>query len=106
LRRFDLVLAPQGSPYRKKVWAALVQLPYGQTRSYAALAAIAGGSARSIGGANAANPIPIIIPCHRVVGTAGPGGYSGGDGLETKHWLLALEQGLAPLGTQADQPPP
>jgi methylated-DNA-[protein]-cysteine S-methyltransferase len=90
---FDLPLAPQGSPYRRRVWQALAEIPYGHTRTYAQIAAMAGGSARSVGGANGGNPIPIIIPCHRVVGTAGLGGYSGGDGLETKIWLLALEQG-------------
>lgn len=93
LRDFDLPLNPSGSAYRLRVWAALRQIPYGQTCSYAALAAAAGGSARSIGGANGANPIPIIVPCHRVIGTAGIGGYSGGDGIATKRWLLALEQG-------------
>ncbi len=90
---FDLPLAPQGSPYRQRVWAALQAIPYGQTRSYAAIAAIAGGSPRSIGGANAANPIPIIIPCHRVTAARGIGGYSGGEGLATKTWLLTLEGG-------------
>ena len=95
LTQFDLPLAPLGSPYRQRIWQALRDIPYGQTASYAAIAARAGGSARSVGGANAANPIPILIPCHRVVGSAGPGGYSGGDGLETKAWLLALEQGTA-----------
>jgi methylated-DNA-[protein]-cysteine S-methyltransferase len=91
LRDFDLPLAPMGSPYRQLVWASLRAIPYGQTRSYAALARSVGGSARSVGGANGANPIPIIIPCHRVVGTAGLGGYSGGEGPATKSWLLALE---------------
>jgi methylated-DNA-[protein]-cysteine S-methyltransferase len=97
LRDFDLPLTPFGSPYRQRIWAALRQIPYGQTRSYAALAATAGGSARSIGGANGANPIPIIIPCHRVVGANTIGGYSGGDGIATKRWLLALEQGSPTL---------
>jgi methylated-DNA-[protein]-cysteine S-methyltransferase len=93
LTTFDLPLAPHGTAYQRSIWAALGAIPYGQTRPYAAIAAAAGGSARSVGGANAANPIPIIIPCHRVVGATGPGGYSGGDGLATKRWLLALEQG-------------
>ncbi|GAN81820.1 methylated-DNA--[protein]-cysteine S-methyltransferase [Acidocella aminolytica] len=87
----DLPLNPGGTAYRRKVWAALRAIPHGETRSYAAIAAIAGGSARSIGGANAANPIPILIPCHRVLATTGLGGYSGGEGLETKRLLLALE---------------
>ncbi len=90
---FDLKLAPMGTPYRQRIWSALCQIPYGETTSYAAIAARAGGSARSVGGANSANPIPILIPCHRVVGTSGPGGYSGGEGVETKGWLLTLEQG-------------
>ncbi len=96
LQVFDLPLAPVGSPYRQRIWQALRDIPYGQTASYAALAARAGGSARSIGGANGANPIPILIPCHRVVGTSGAGGYSGGEGLATKMWLLTLEQGTPP----------
>ena len=95
LKQFDLPLAPAGTAYRQRVWQALRAIPYG-TPSYAAIAAQAGGSARSVGGANGANPIPIVIPCHRVVGCSGLGGYSGGDGLDTKIWLLALEQGLPP----------
>jgi methylated-DNA-[protein]-cysteine S-methyltransferase len=88
----DLPLNPAGSPYRQKVWAALRQIPAGETRSYAEIARIAGGSARSVGGANAHNPIPIFIPCHRVLGSAGLGGYSGGEGLATKRALLELEK--------------
>ena len=82
---------PNGTAYRRKVWAALRAIPHGQTRSYAEIASMAGGSPRSVGGANAANPIPILIPCHRVLATSGLGGYSGGDGLDTKRLLLALE---------------
>jgi len=88
----DLPLNPAGTPYRKKVWTALRAIPAGQTRSYQDIARIAGGSPRSVGGANAANPIPIFIPCHRVLATTGLGGYSGGEGLATKKALLALEQ--------------
>ena len=91
LTTFDLPLAPEGSPYRQRVWTALREIPHGETRSYLDIARAAGGSPRSVGGANGANPIPILIPCHRVVATNGPGGYSGGDGLPTKLWLLALE---------------
>jgi len=94
IKTFDLPLSPTGTPYQKRVWAALADIPYGHTCSYGAIAARVGGSARAVGGANGANPIPIVIPCHRVVGSTGLGGYSGGDGLETKRWLLALEQGL------------
>lgn len=93
LRRFDLKLAPEGSPYRQRVWAALCRIPFGETRSYLDIAREAGGSPRSVGGANAHNPIPIIIPCHRVLATTGIGGYSGGEGLDTKRSLLALEAG-------------
>lgn len=88
----DLPLNPAGSPYRLKVWAALRAIPPGETRTYREIAGIAGGSARSVGGANAANPIPILIPCHRVLASSGIGGYSGGAGLATKRALLALEQ--------------
>lgn len=88
----DLPLKPAGSAYRQKVWAALREIPAGETRSYGEIAARAGGSARSVGGANAANPIPILIPCHRVLGSAGLGGYSGGDGVATKQALLELEK--------------
>lgn len=91
LTEFDLKLAPSGTPYQQRVWKALCGIPYGATCSYAAIAATAGGSARSVGQANGCNPIPIIIPCHRVVAASHIGGYSGGDGLPTKRYLLALE---------------
>jgi methylated-DNA-[protein]-cysteine S-methyltransferase len=102
LQAFTLPLAPAGSAYRQRIWRELQRIPYGETRSYAAIAAAAGGSARSVGGANGANPIPIVIPCHRVIGTSGLGGYSGGDGLATKRFLLALEHSNTSLAT-ADQ---
>ncbi len=89
--RFDLPLNPAGTPYRRRIWAALRDIPYGATRSYADIARQVGGSPRSVGQANGANPIPIIIPCHRVLATTGIGGYSGGEGLPTKRALLALE---------------
>ena len=92
LTEFDLKLAPDGSPYRRRVWAELLKIPCGQVRTYGEIAHAAGGSARSVGGANAANPIPILIPCHRVVSSTGIGGYSGGEGLDTKRYLLDLEQ--------------
>jgi len=88
---FDLPVRPHGTPYRCRVWAALCMIPPGQTRTYLDIARVAGGSARSVGQANGANPIPVIIPCHRVVASAGIGGYSGGDGLDTKRFLLQLE---------------
>lgn len=89
---FSLPLAPPGTEYRRRVWRALCAIPPGETRSYAEIARIAGGSARAVGQANRHNPIPIIIPCHRVVAADGPGGYSGEGGLATKHHLLALER--------------
>jgi methylated-DNA-[protein]-cysteine S-methyltransferase len=97
LTRFDLPLNPAGTPYRCRVWSALVEIPYGATRSYADIARQVGGSPRSVGQANGANPIPIIIPCHRVLATTGIGGYSGGEGLPTKRALLALESRAIPL---------
>ncbi len=91
LRHFDLPLAPAGTPYRRAVWEALRTIPYGESRTYREIAGLAGGVPRSIGQANGSNPIPIIIPCHRVLASGGIGGYSGGEGLETKRRLLALE---------------
>ena len=88
---FDLPLAPAGTAYRQRVWAALREIPFGAVRTYADIARAAGGSARSVGGANAHNPIPILIPCHRVFASGSLGGYSGGDGLDTKRALLDLE---------------
>jgi methylated-DNA-[protein]-cysteine S-methyltransferase len=96
---FDLKLNPMGTQYQKRVWNALIAIPPGETRTYATLAGIAGGSARAIGGAMARNPLPILIPCHRIVASSGPGGYSGGDGLPTKFYLLALERRHQPLST-------
>ncbi|AQS87994.1 O6-methylguanine-DNA methyltransferase [Neoasaia chiangmaiensis NBRC 101099] len=88
---FDLPLAPFGTAYRQRVWQALQTVPHGTTTSYQALAARVGGSARAVGGAMGANPIPIIIPCHRVLGARGLGGYSGMGGLDDKRILLTLE---------------
>ncbi len=99
---FDLPLAPYGTPYRQRVWAALQAIPYGKTRTYLEVAATAGGVARSVGQANGENPLPILIPCHRVVATHGLGGYSGGDGIETKRFLLEHEARIlasAPIPT-------
>ena len=90
-KQFTLPLAPVGTDYQRKVWRALCEIPLGATCTYADIARVVGGSPRAVGGANGRNPIPIIIPCHRVVATTGLGGYSGGDGLPTKRFLLALE---------------
>ena len=104
LTSFDLPLAPSGTAYQLRVWTSLRDIPTGETRSYAELARLAGGSPRSVGMANGANPIPIIIPCHRVVGINGPGGYSGGDGLSTKLFLLDLEGASAAVQAQRSLP--
>ena len=95
LQSFSLPLAPQGTPFRKRVWEALGAIPYRETRTYGEVAAGLGSVARAVGGACGANPIPLLIPCHRVTAAGGkPGGWSGGPG--AKHALLALEAG-APL---------
>lgn len=91
-RDFDLPLAAQGTPFQQRVWAQLLQIPWGETRSYAQLARAADcpGGARAVGMANSRNPIPILIPCHRVIAADGsPGGYTGGSAL--KRTLLRLE---------------
>lgn len=83
-------LAPAGSPFRRAVWRALLDIPCGQTRTYGALAAALGSSPRAVGGAVGHNPISILIPCHRVVGAdGGLTGYAGG--VEAKRFLLELE---------------
>lgn len=105
---FDLPLAPHGSAFQLRVWAALRGIPAGETRTYGALAQQLHSAARAIGQANGSNPIPILIPCHRVIAAGGAlGGYSGGDGPATKRWLLAHERAaasrdiLSPLATRA-----
>lgn len=91
-RQFDLPLAPQGTPFQQRVWQALRQIPYGQTASYKQIAQTIGHptACRAVGGANNKNPLPIFIPCHRVIGAGGSlTGYAGG--LDLKQGLLALE---------------
>jgi methylated-DNA-[protein]-cysteine S-methyltransferase len=98
LRTFDLPLRPAGTDFQLRVWAALLDIPFGETRSYGTLAAQLGNPAavRAVGLANGANPIAIVIPCHRVIGAAGQlTGYAGG--LDVKRRLLALERGEALL---------
>ena len=99
---FNLPLAPEGSNFQKRVWAALCAIPPGETRSYADIARTIGSGPRAVGGANGANPIPLFIPCHRVIAADGSlGGYSGGDGPATKRYLLDHESRalLFPLNT-------
>lgn len=89
---FDLPLAPNGTPRQREIWQAMSAIPYGETRTYGDLARDLGSAARAIGGACGANPIPLVIPCHRVLGAGGTvGGYSFADGADTKQRLLALE---------------
>lgn len=93
LRRFDLPLSPSGTLFQQKVWTALRSIPYGETKSYGEIAAAVGSSkaCRAVGMANHRNPLPIFIPCHRVIGTGGKlTGYAGG--LDRKRFLLELEQ--------------
>jgi len=93
LRDFDLPLSPEGTSFQRRVWAALQEIPYGQTTSYGALATRLGNPAasRAVGLANGSNPISIIIPCHRVIGSNGRlVGYGGG--LPNKRWLLEFER--------------
>lgn len=91
---FDLPLASEGSEFQRKVWAELHRIPFGQTASYGEVARRLGYEpviSRAVGSANGANPIPILVPCHRVIGSDGKlTGYAGG--VERKRTLLALEQ--------------
>ncbi len=92
LRTFQLPLAPQGTPFQRAVWEALLAVPYGATTSYGAIAERVGRprAVRAVGAANGANPIPIVIPCHRIIGKSGAlTGYGGG--LSIKEHLLKLE---------------
>ncbi len=92
LRRFDLPLDAGGTEFQRRVWDALLEIPYGETRTYAQMAESIGSpkAIRAVGAANGANPIAIVIPCHRVIRTGGGlGGYGGG--LDRKKLLLDLE---------------
>ncbi len=92
LRDFDLPLNPDGTARQREIWTAMAKIPYGETRTYGALAKDVGSVARAVGGACGANPLPIVIPCHRVLGADDAiGGYSFADGADTKRQLLALE---------------
>lgn len=93
LETFDLPLSPRGTPFQQRVWQELCKIPYGETISYGQLARRIGNpnASRAVGLANACNPIPIVIPCHRVIGSNGKlTGYGGG--LPIKEKLLALER--------------
>ena len=95
--RFDLPLAPLGSDFRQKVWRALQRIPAGRVRRYGELAAQLSSAARAVGGACRANPVPIVIPCHRVVAASGLGGFMGvtkGRAMTIKRWLLKHERAV------------
>ena len=90
----DVPLAPRGTAFQRRVWDALLAIPYGETRTYGELAAALGSSARAVGSAVGKNPVSVIIPCHRVLGAGGSlTGYAGG--LDRKRALLALERAHA-----------
>jgi methylated-DNA-[protein]-cysteine S-methyltransferase len=91
---FDLPLAPAGTAFQQRVWQLMAAIPCGGTRSYGAMARDLESAARAVGMACGANPIPVIIPCHRVLAVNGMGGYSGEGGLKTKIALLRLEGAL------------
>ena len=93
--RFTVPLAPTGTPFRRRVWDALTTIPVGESRTYGEVARKLATAARAVGGACGANPIALVIPCHRVVGSQGAlGGFMGvtaGDPIAIKRWLLAHE---------------
>ena len=92
LERFELPLAARGTDFQKSVWKMMSEIPYGETATYGGMAMALSSGPRAIGMACGRNPIPIIVPCHRVLGSGGKeGGFSGGQGLPTKRKLLALE---------------
>lgn len=92
-RDFDLPLKPLPTQRGNELRAGIASVPYGATLSYGGLARNIGSAPRAVGQACKRNPFPIIIPCHRVTSAAGPEYYSGGDGPNTKAWLIAFEQG-------------
>jgi methylated-DNA-[protein]-cysteine S-methyltransferase len=97
-RVFDLGLRMEGTPFQLRVWSLLREIPYGAVRSYGEIARLLGtpNASRAVGAANGANPIPIIVPCHRVIGANGSlTGFGGG--IDVKRRLLDLERGLRPL---------
>ena len=98
--RFTVALSPAGTPFRQRVWAALTAIPRGQSRTYGDVARVVNSAPRAVGQACGDNPIPLIIPCHRVVAADGSlGGFmhaTGGDPIAIKRWLLAHEGAQVP----------
>jgi methylated-DNA-[protein]-cysteine S-methyltransferase len=104
-RTFELRLAPAGTDFQRRVWRQLARIPFGATISYGELARRLGNpkATRAVGAANGANPLPIVLPCHRVIGA--DGGLTGyGGGIERKRRLLALERRVTSRGTAATSP--
>ncbi len=96
LRAFTVALSPEGTTFQRAVWSALTEIPYGETRTYSDIARVIGRPAavRAVGAANGANPLPVVVPCHRVIGSSGSlTGFGGG--LEVKRFLLDLEARVA-----------
>lgn len=91
LHTFDLPLSVEGSGFQRAACDAMLGIPFGETRTYGDLAVELGASAQAVGMACGGNPIPVIIPCHRILGAQSLGGYSGAGGVETKVWLLRHE---------------
>lgn len=106
---FDLLFVPHGTPFQLRVWRALLAIPAGQTFTYGALAAQLNTAPRAIGQACAANPLPLVIPCHRVVSAKGLGGFmhaASGAPLDIKVWLLRHERGHLDIDTCLPPPQP
>jgi methylated-DNA-[protein]-cysteine S-methyltransferase len=97
LTRFDLPLAADGTPFARDVWDVMLSIPYGQTLTYGEVAARLDAPAQAVGQVCGQNPIAIVIPCHRIVGTNWLGGYSSELGINAKEWLLDLERGQGRL---------
>ncbi|HEY6979667.1 methylated-DNA--[protein]-cysteine S-methyltransferase [Reyranella sp.] len=97
LERFDIPLVQRGTDFQNRVWRMMRDIPYGETATYGGMAMALGSGPRAVGMACGRNPLPIVVPCHRVLGSGGSeGGYSGGRGLPTKRHLLALEGVVLP----------
>jgi O-6-methylguanine DNA methyltransferase len=106
LHTFDLTLDVRATPFQQSVYEALLAIPYGETRSYADVARSIGQptAVRAVGSANGANPVPLVVPCHRVVQSGGKlGGYGGG--VRLKKRLLAMERASAPGHLLSERPP-
>lgn len=91
LTRFDLPLRVVAGEFQRRVCSAITAIPHGETRTYGEIATGLGVSAQSVGRGCGGNPLPLLIPCHRVLGASGLGGFSGGAGIDTKVWLLRHE---------------